>query len=226
MDWQTLILSLKLAVLTMLVLLPIGIIISRVLAYQNFSGRNLLLILIVLPLVLPPTVLGFYLLHAFSEQAWLGQWYHELTGHRLIFTFDGLLFASILFNLPFAVIPMHRAFAGISPDIREAAWCCGLNGLRTFWRIELPLAWPGIAAALILVFAHTLGEFGVVLMIGGNIPGETRTAAIAIYDYLQVLNDTAAGKLSALLLLLAFTSIVLINFLNRRLGGNDYHDSL
>jgi len=123
----------------------------------------------------------------------------------------------LLFNLPFAVIPMQRAFSNIPSDIREAAWCCGLSQLKTFLKVELPLAWPGIIAALVLVFAHTLGEFGVLLMVGGNIPGETRTAAIAIYDYLQLLNDTAAGKLSALLLLLAFVSIVFIGLLNPRM---------
>ncbi len=226
MDWQTVFLSFKLAFLTMLILLPAGILISRLLAYQRFHGRALVLTCIVLPLVLPPTVLGFYLLHAFSEQVAIGHWYQQLTGHSLIFTFDGLLLASVLFNLPFAVIPMQRAFASIPADIREAAWCCGLSNLRTFWQIELPLAWPGILAALILVFAHTLGEFGVVLMIGGNIPGETRTAAIAIYDYLQVLNNSAAGKLSALLLLLSFTSIVLINVLNSRMRHNEYRHSI
>ena len=171
---------------------------------------------IALPLVLPPTVLGFYLLNAFSEQAIPGHWFHRLFGQSLAFSFEGLVLASVIFNLPFAVLPMQRAFESIATDIREAAWCCGLSHFKTFWQIELPLAWPGIVAALILVFAHTLGEFGVVLIIGGNIPGETRTAAIAIYDYMQVLNDDAAGRLSALLLVFAFTSIILINLLNRR----------
>ena len=171
---------------------------------------------ITLPLVLPPTVLGFYLLNAFSDQTMAGYWFHRVFGQSLAFSFEGLVLASVIFNLPFAVLPMQRSFESIATDIREAAWCCGLSHLKTFWKIELPLAWPGIAAALILIFAHTLGEFGVVLIIGGNIPGETRTAAIAIYDYMQVLNNDAAGRLSALLLVFAFTSILLINLLNLR----------
>ncbi len=218
MDGQSLILSFKLALFTMLGLLPVGVLLGRILAYQKFHGRTIAMTCIALPLVLPPTVLGFYLLMAFSEQATFGQWYHQLLGQPLVFTFEGLVLASVIFNLPFAVFPMQRAFESIATDIREAAWCCGLSHAQTFWKIELPLAWPGIAAALVLVFAHTLGEFGVVLMVGGNIPGETRTAAIAIYDYMQVLNDSAAGKLSALLLVFAFISIILINFLNRPLN--------
>ena len=222
MDWQTLSLSFKLALCTMLVLLPTGILIGRIFAFQNFRGRTLAMTCIALPLVLPPTVLGFYLLSAFSKQSIPGHWFHSLFGQSLAFSFEGLVFASVIFNLPFAILPMQRAFESIATDIREAAWCCGLSHLRTFWQIELPLAWPGIVAALILVFAHTLGEFGVVLIIGGNIPGETRTAAIAIYDYMQVLNDDAAGRLSALLLMFAFTSIILINLLNRRFYHNEH----
>ena len=222
MDWQTLILSFKLALCTLLVLLPAGILLARTLAYGHFRGRGLVMACIALPLVLPPTVLGFYLLSAFSEQAALGHWYHQLTGRPLAFTFAGLICASVIFNLPFAVLPMQRAFAAIATDLREAAWCCGLSSFRTFLLIELPLAWPGIVAALILVFTHTLGEFGVVLMIGGNIPGETRTAAIAIYDYMQVLNENAAGRLSALLLLCAFISIIFINLLDLRFMQHEH----
>ena len=217
MDWQTLGISFRLALCTMLILLPAGIMLGRLLAYQDFHGKTLTVACIALPLVLPPTVLGFYLLSVFNEQAALGHWYHRITGTPLAFTFEGLVLASVIFNLPFAVLPMQKAFENISTDIREAAWCCGMSNLDTFRKIELPLAWPGIVAALILVFAHTLGEFGVVLMVGGNIPGETRTAAIAIYDYMQVLNDTAAGNLSALLLVLAFTAIIFINQFNRRI---------
>ena len=214
MDWQTVYLSFKLAFATMLVLLPVGILISRLFAFHHFHGKSLAIACISLPLVLPPTVLGFYLLNAFSDHSIAGSWYRSLFNQSLVFSFEGLVIASVLFNLPFAVLPMQRAFESIAQDIREAAWCCGLSRNRTFWQIELPLAWPGIVAAMILVFAHTLGEFGVVLIIGGNIPGETRTAAIAIYDYMQVLDDEAAGRLSALLLVFAFTAIILINLLN------------
>ena len=221
MDWQTLSLSFKLAFCTMLILLPVGVLTGRLLAYKNFYGKTFAVTCIALPLVLPPTVLGFYILKTLSNQATFGQWYYQLTGQPLAFTFEGLVLASVIFNLPFAVLPMQKAFENIAMDIREAAWCCGLSNLHTFWKIELPLAWPGIVAALILVFAHTLGEFGVVLMVGGNIPGETRTAAIAIYDYMQVLNNDAAGRLSALLLVFAFTSIILIGLLNRRFGKHE-----
>ncbi|MGH8120543.1 MAG: molybdate ABC transporter permease subunit [Gammaproteobacteria bacterium] len=222
MDWQTLTLSFKLALCTLLALLPVGILAGRALAYGHFHGRTFVMACVALPLVLPPTVLGFYLLEAFGEQAFIGRWFHQLAGYPLAFTFTGLIVASVIFNLPFAILPMQRAFAAIATDLREAAWCCGLSHWQTFLRIELPLAWPGILAALILVFAHTLGEFGVVLMIGGNIPGETRTAAIAIYDYMQVLNQDAAGRLSALLLACAFISILLINLLNLRFVNHDH----
>lgn len=221
MDWQTLTLSFKLALCTVIILLPAGIVVGRLLAYRNFHGKIFTVTLIALPLVLPPTVLGFYILSSISDQALLGHWYHQFTGRPLAFTFEGLILASVIFNLPFAILPMQKSFEHIATDIREAAWCCGLSDFHTFWQIELPLAWPGIVTALILVFAHTLGEFGVVLMVGGNIPGETRTAAIAIYDYMQILNDNAAGRLSALLLVFSFTSIVLINLLNKRFIGHE-----
>ena len=222
MDWQALTLSFKLALCTLLVLLPVGILSGRALAYGHFRGRSFALACITLPLVLPPTVLGYYLLNTFSEQAFIGHWFHQFTGNPLAFTFTGLICASVIFNLPFAILPMQRAFASIATDIREAAWCCGLSPWQAFLHVELPLAWPGIVAGLILVFAHTLGEFGVVLMIGGNIPGETRTAAIAIYDHMQVLNETAAGRLSVLLLACAFISIIFINLLNPRFLNHEH----
>lgn len=222
MDWITIQLSFKLAFCTMLVLLPVGIVLSRIFAFQQFPGKSLAIVIIALPLVLPPTVLGFYLLGAIGEQAVIGHWYHRIFDRSLAFSFEGLLIGSIIFNLPFAVLPMQRAFASISNDMREASWCCGLSHLKTFQKIELPLAWPGIVAALILVFAHTLGEFGVVLMIGGNIPNETRTAAIAIYDYTQVLNTPAAARLSLLLLVFAFCAILFINLLNQRFVNHDH----
>ena len=137
----------------------------------------------------------------------MGRVYESLFGQPLIFTFQGLLLASVLFNLPFAIQPIQRAFETIAPEIREAAECCGLTPWRVFWRIELPLAWPGLLSALVLVFAHTLGEFGVVLMVGGSIPGETKTIAIAIYDRVQGFDQTAAGVMSAVLLLVSLTAI-------------------
>jgi molybdate transport system permease protein len=128
-------------------------------------------------------------------------------GRPLAFTFEGLLVASVIFNLPFAIQPMQRAFEGIPEEVREAAACCGLSRWRTLWRIEVPLAWPGILSGLAITFAHTLGEFGVVLMVGGNIPGETKTMAIAIYDQVQGLNNSAAGVMSLVLLLISLAAI-------------------
>ena len=221
MDWDAFSLSLRLAVWTSLLLLPLALLIARALAWYRFRGRAFVEALIALPLVLPPTVLGYFLLVAFSAQAPLGAFYREWFGRSLVFQFDGLLLASLLFNLPFAVQPLQRAFEAIPRNVREAAWCSGLNRTRTFLRIELPLAWPGLVSALALTFAHTLGEFGVVLMVGGNIPGETRTAAIAIYDRVQAFDQAAAGIMSALLLALSFLAIGLVFALGQRRRGHD-----
>jgi len=191
----------------MVVLLPIGIVLSRQLAWRSFPTKGLLEAALVLPLVLPPTVLGFYLMITLGGGSPIGQFYEAVFGRSLVFSFDGLLIASVFFNLPFAVLPMRRAFETIPPEVREAAACCGLSSRRIFWRIELPLAWPGILSALVLTFAHTIGEFGVVLMVGGNIPGETETIAIAIYDRVQAFDNAAAGLMSAVLLVVTLTAI-------------------
>ena len=221
MDWSAWTLSLKLAAATTLLLLPLAVLIARPLLAMRSSGRLVAEGLIALPLVLPPTVLGFYLLVAFGQQSAFGQLYHGLTGRSLVFSFDGLLAASIVFNLPFAVQPVQRALEAIPREVREAAWCCGLTRWQTLWKIELPLAWPGLLTAIVLTFAHTLGEFGVVLMIGGNIPDETRTVSIAIYDHVQAFEDRAAGILSAVLVAFSFASIVLIQFLTHRIGKKE-----
>lgn len=218
MDWPALLLSLRLAGFTVLLLLPIGIAIGRWLAYRDFAGRGLVEALITLPLVLPPTVFGYYLLVAFGAASPLGQIWEALFGHSLVFTFEGLLLASLIFNLPFAVQPVQRAFEAIAPEIREAAACCGMSPWRSLLRVELPLAWPGVLTAMVLTFAHTLGEFGIVLMVGGSIPGETRTVAIAIYDRVQAFDDAAAGRMSALLLAISLATIALTYVFSRRIG--------
>ena len=215
MDWAALDLSLSLAFWTCVVLLPLGIVVGRPLAWGRIPGKGFIEALIALPLVLPPTVLGYYLLVSLGGGSPIGQSYEAMTGRSLVFSFDGLLLASIVFNLPFAIQPIYRAFEAVPTDVREAAWCSGMSPWRTFWRIELPLAWPGIVSALALTFAHTLGEFGVVLMVGGNIPGETKTVAIAIYDRVQAFDDKAAGTLSALLLAFSFVAIALVYTLAR-----------
>jgi molybdate transport system permease protein len=218
MDWSALGLSLRLAVWTMAILLPLGIWAGRRLAWRRFRGQSLVEALLALPLVLPPTVLGYYLLTAFGGAAPLGRLYEAAIGRPLMFTFEGLLLASLIVNLPFAIQPMQRAFEAVPTDVREAARCLGLSHWRIFRRIELPLAWPGILSALVLTFAHTLGEFGVVLMVGGNIPGETRTVAIAIYDRVQAFDTRAAALMAAALLLVSLVTIAVSYGTTHRLG--------
>lgn len=218
MDWTALALSLKLGGLTVLVLLPLGVALGRALAWRRFAGKGFVEALLALPLVLPPTVLGYYLLVAFGAGAAPGRLFELLLGHPLAFSFEGLLLASVIVNIPFAVQPMQRAFEAIPQEVREAAACSGMTPLEVLRRIELPLAWPGIVSGLVLSFAHTLGEFGVVLMVGGSLPGETRTVAIAIYDRVQAFDDAAAGAMSALLLALSLAALGITYALSARVG--------
>ncbi|HVL73178.1 MAG TPA: molybdate ABC transporter permease subunit [Beijerinckiaceae bacterium] len=218
MDWTALRLSLELGALTVAVLLPIGILAGRLLAFRRFRGRSIVEAALALPLVLPPTVLGFYLLTAFGGHSPLGQAWTGLVGRPLAFSFEGLVLASVIANIPFAVQPMQRGFEAIPPDVREAGACAGLSPARMFWRIELPLAWPGIVTGMVLTFAHTLGEFGVVLMVGGSIPGETRTVAIAIYDRVQAFDTHGAGVMSAFLLALSVVALGVTYTLSTRVG--------
>jgi molybdate transport system permease protein len=216
MDWSALTLSLKLAGWTVLILLPLGIWAGHALAAYQFRGKAWVEALMALPLVLPPTVLGYYLLVAMGGASPVGQFYESIFGKPLVFSFEGLLLASVIFNIPFAIQPMQRGFEAIAPEVRDAAACCGLSRWRTLWRIELPLAWPGILSAVVLTFAHTLGEFGVVLMVGGSIPGETKTVAIAIYDRVQAFDTAGAGVMSAVLLLISLLAIGAAYFTNAR----------
>jgi molybdate transport system permease protein len=218
MDWTALWLSLRLAAFTVLLLLPIGILVGRRLAYRDFAGKGMAEALVALPLVLPPTVFGYYLLVAFGAASPIGQLWQAAFGRQLVFTFEGLLVASVIFNLPFAIQPMQRGFEAIAPELREAAACCGMSPWQALLKVELPLAWPGILTAMVLSFAHTLGEFGIVLMVGGSIPGETRTIAIAIYDRVQAFDDVAAGQMSALLLAMSLATIALTYAFSRRVG--------
>ena len=220
MDLQALLLSLKLAAVTTVLLIPVSICLARWLAWTSSSFKGVIEAFVALPLVLPPTVLGYYLLIAFSRQGLLGSSFEAAFGSTLAFSFVGLVFASLLFNLPFAVQPMQRAFEGIDREIRESAWCCGLNRWQTFRRVELPLGKHGVIAASLLVFAHTVGEFGVVLMVGGNIPGVTRTVSIAIFDQVESFNDTGAAQMSGLLLISALVIIGCVFSLNRFHSGS------
>lgn len=218
MDWTAFMLSLKLATWTTLLLAPIGIWLARVLAFRVRRGKGVLEAIVALPLVLPPTVLGYYLLLSLGGNSTIGQLWTNLFGRGLVFTFQGLLIASMLVNLPFAVQPMQRAFESLPADIREAAWVSGLTPLQTFWRVELPLAWPGVLSAFVLTFAHTMGEFGVVLMVGGSIPGETKTAALAIYDRVQAFDQSSAGLMSVALVIVSVAAIAIVNGVSSRVG--------
>lgn len=220
MDWDALRLSAMLAAGTALLLSVPGIALARWLAYTRSPWRNLLEALLTVPLILPPTVLGFYLLSVLGNGAPLGAWYQAVFGTPLAFSFSGLVVASLVFNLPFTVMPMQRAFGAIAPELLDAARSCGLSPWRTLWRIELPLAWPGLLTALVMTAAHTLGEFGVVLMVGGNIPGETRTVAIAIYDRVQAFDLESAAHMSALLLAISLGALLLVSWL----GGPRPHE--
>ena len=220
MDWQAFALSLRLSAWTTLALFFVGLGIARILAWRRFPGRSLIEAIVALPLVLPPTVLGYYLLVAFGRDTWAGQAFEALTGSTLAFSFSGLLLASILYSLPFAVQPMLRSFEAIPATFREAAWCSGLGRWQTFLRVEFPLAWPGILTGLVLTFAHTLGEFGVVLMVGGNIPGTTKTISIAIYDRVQSFDEHTAGTMALVLLVFSFLTISSVFAFNHRRNGS------
>jgi molybdate transport system permease protein len=218
MDWQALALSLELAAATLLVLLPAGLALGRWLAYTRFAGKAAVEALVVLPLVLPPTVLGYYLLVSLGGGSPLGRWVAEHLGFSLTFNFGGLLLASVVFNIPFIVQPVQRAFEAIPRQLGEAAAVSGLGFWQTLWRVELPLAWPGVLSAMVLTFVHTLGEFGVVLMVGGSIPGETRTIAIAIYDRVQAFDLAGADRMALLLLLLSLGAVAASFFASARLA--------
>ncbi|HCY62955.1 MAG TPA: molybdate ABC transporter permease subunit [Oxalobacteraceae bacterium] len=218
MDWPALVLSLKLGSMTVLLLLPAALFAGRWLAFRRFRGKALVEALLAVPLVLPPTVVGYYLLVGLGGESWIGRSVERLTGHSLVFNFSGLVLASLLVNIPFAVQPIQRAFETIPHEVRDAAACCGMSFWRSLLTVELPLAWPGVLTGIVLTFAHTLGEFGVVLMVGGSIPGETKTAAIAVYDKVQAFDFTAAGHMSLFLLVFSMTVLALASSLSRRFG--------
>jgi molybdate transport system permease protein len=211
MDWAAVWLSLKLAACTTLVLLVLGLPLAYWLASSRWRFKFLVEAVVALPLVLPPTVLGFYVLIALGPNSPLGRGYEALTGRLLPFSFAGLLVASVLYSLPFAVRPF-------AVRLIEASWCLGVSRVGTFFRVVVPLSWAGVLAGVVMTFAHTLGEFGVVLMVGGNIPGQTRTVSISIYDEVQALNYDAANRTALLLLGCSFAALALTYALQRRLG--------
>ena len=216
MDWTALRLSLELALATCGLLVPLAVLLALALRRLPRPAGRLLEVLVALPLVLPPTALGYWLLVALGRGSPLGELWQQLTGRPLVFTFEGILVASLVFNLPFAVQPIARGLAAVPRELREAAWLCGLGRLRTFLVVELPLLRPSLLVALVLVFAHTLGEFGVVLMVGGAIPGETRTASVAIFDAVQSLDERTAALLSAVLLGFSLAALLALQLLEPR----------
>ena len=216
MDWTAIRLSLELAVCTTVILCAIGLPLAYWLAASGWRLKFLVEAVVALPLVLPATVLGFYLLMALGPGSPIGRAYEGLIGGRLPFSFTGLLVASVLYSLPFAVRPFTVAFSSIDRRLIEASWCLGVSPLATFFRVVVPLSWTGILTGIILTFAHTMGEFGVVLMVGGNVAGVTRTVSIAIYDDVQALNYQAAGQTALFLLGISFAALALTYALQRR----------
>lgn len=216
MDWVAVGLTLKLASLTTLVLAILGLPLAYWLATTRRRWRSVVDAAVAVPLLLPPTVLGFYFLMSTGPTTAIGRVYERIFDSTLPFSFAGVLIASVLYNLPFAVRPFASGFAAVDRRLIEAARCLGASGPRTFATVVLPLSWPAVLAGLVLAFAHTVGEFGVVLMVGGNIPGVTRTIALAIYDDVQALDYGAANEASALLLLFAVGVLVLTYSLQRR----------
>src|SRR5881296_3527649 len=209
-------LSMKLAACVAAILLLIGTPVAYWLAFSSWRGKFLLESLVALPLVLPPTVLGFYALVTMGPRGPLGKLWIALFGHGLAFTFAGLVLASVLYSFPFAVQPLTASFEGVDPRLLDASAVLGAGSLRTFWRVILPLSLPGVVTAAVLSFAHTLGEFGVVLMVGGNLAGITRTVSIDIYDHVQSLDYGAANRMAVALLLISFAVLASIYAVNRR----------
>ncbi len=204
MDWTALWLSARLATATTLVLVAIGVPLAYWIVFSRARWKFLVEAIVALPLVLPPTVLGFYVLIAIGPLSPIGRAYVRIAGHGLPFTFQGLLIASVLYSMPFAVQPFAAEFASVDRRLLEASWSLGVSRLGTFRRVVIPLSVRGLVTGIVLSFAHTLGEFGVVLMVGGNLPGVTRTVSISIYDSVQSLDYAAASQTSLLLLIVSF----------------------
>jgi len=204
MDWTAIWVSVRLSAVTMVILAVAGVPIAYWVAFSRWRWKFLVEAVVALPLVLPPTVLGFYILVSLGPASPIGRWYLDAFGRTLPFSFQGLVIASVIYSLPFAVQPFAAAFAGVDRRLIEASWSLGESRLVTFIRIVLPLSVPGLITGMVLSFAHTLGEFGVVLMVGGNLPGVTRTVSISIYDAVQALDYRSASQTSLLLLIVSF----------------------
>lgn len=215
MDYLALYVTLKLALVTTAVLMVGAAPIAYILAYTHFPGKSLVEALIYLPMALPPTVIGFYLIILMGPKGWIGGFWQTLTGGSLLFTFLGITIASIIYSIPFAVQPMKAAFAKIDRRLLESATILGLSKRATFLRVIIPNSLGGIAAA-VLVFLHSIGAFGVLLMVGGSIPGETKVASIAIYEAVEMMNYQAAGMIALSFIPISYAFLLFINKLNER----------
>jgi molybdate transport system permease protein len=215
MNWTTVETTLRLAGVTAMILLLIGIPVAYWLTYSKRRWKFLVESVVALPLVLPPTVLGFYVIVALGPQSVLGEWIEQIIGHRLPFTFEGLVVASVLYSFPFAVQPLTVGFGAVDRKLIEASWTLGVSKVGTFFRVIIPQSWPGVLTGAVLSFAHTVGEFGVVLMVGGNIEGVTRTISIEIYDEVQSFNFDAAGQTALMLLIFSFAVLSVVYAVNR-----------
>jgi molybdate transport system permease protein len=216
MDWSAIELSLRLSTLTTLLLLILGLPLASWLAFSRWRWKFFVEAIVALPIVLPPTVLGFYVLIAIGPHSPIGRAYEAITGRGLPFSFQGLLVASVLYSLPFAVQPFTAAISTVDRRLIEASWRLGRGRLGTFFQVTLPLAWPGVLTGMVLSFAHTVGEFGVVLMIGGDLPGITRTISISIFDQVQALDYGIANQTALALLLFSFLVLASTYALQRR----------
>lgn len=216
MDWQAFWLTIRLATVVTLILLVLGMPVAYWIAFSRWRWRFLIESVVALPIVLPPTVLGFYVLIALGSRSPLGRWWQAATGHTLAFTFAGLVIGSVLYSLPFAVQPFAASFSQVDSRLISASATLGASRLRTFLRVVLPLSTSGVLTGIALTFAHTMGEFGVVLMVGGNIPHVTRTVSIDIYDQVEALNYAAANQTALVLLAISFFSLCLVYGINRK----------
>lgn len=219
MNWQALWLTLRLATVVAVILLVIALPLAYWLAFSTRKWKFLVEAVVAVPLVLPPTVLGFYVLVALGANSPVGQWWTRLTGHTLAFTFEGLVIGSVIYSLPFAVQPIASSFAAVDRKLLEASATLSVGRFATFRRIVLPLSYTGVIAGAVLSFAHTMGEFGVVLMVGGNIPGLTRTLSIDIYDRVQIGDYSGADTTSLFLLVLSFVILTIVYALHRAPWG-------
>jgi molybdate transport system permease protein len=215
-DWQAFRLTIELAVIVSAILFVVALPLAYWIAFTHRRWKFLMESMVALPIVLPPTVLGFYLLVALGSRSPIGRWWQSFTGHTLAFSFTGLIIGSILYSLPFAVQPFAASFSSVDRKLLAASAILGCSPLQTFFRIVMPLSIPGLVTGVVLAFAHTMGEFGVVLMIGGNIPGLTRTVSISIYDQVEAADYASANGMALLLLVFCFVVLTLVYALNRK----------